>query len=152
MRFVDRNFRFACVDAIHCCGYLPDVFEQTDTSEIADRIALVEAVALNEDLLSKITDLAPDGGDYVYMFADPDWGAGNSDLYISQFDDLLLLPNLKSLWVHAVTVEGSLDLAILLECKSLEKFSGDKFYIRPSDRNVEIIAQLTARGVDVHLI
>ncbi len=151
MPFTDRNFRLACIDAIHCAGDLPHVFDRTDDKKIADRIATLEAVVLSDELLSKVSNFAPDGGDDVYLFADPEWGAENDDLYISRFDDLLLLPNLKSLWVHAVTTEGALDLSLLLECPSLEKVSADSFYIKPTDQQTRIVSQLIARGVDVQI-
>ncbi len=151
MPFVDRNFRLACIDAIHCVGDLPHVFDRTDKDEIADRIASLENVVLTDDLLSKITNFAPDGGDAVYLFADPEWGAENDSLYISKFDDLLLLPNLQSLWVHAVTTEGALDLSLLLECPSLEKFSADSFYIKPTDQRNRIVSLLIDRGVDIQI-
>lgn len=151
MPFTDRNFRLACIDAIHCAGDLPHVFDRTDNETIADRIASLEAVVLTDELLSKVSNFAPDGGDDVYLFADPEWGAENDDLYISRFDDLLLFPNLKSLWVHAVTTEGALDLSLLLECPSLEKVSADSFYIKPTDQQTRIVSQLIARGVDVQI-
>jgi len=151
MPFSDRNFRLACIDSLRCAGDLPHVFDRTGEDEITDRIASLEAVALTVELLSNITDLAPDGGDDVYLFADPEWGAENDDLYISRFDDLLLLPNLKSLWVHAVTTEGALDLSLLLECPLLKKVSADSFYIKPPDQQATIVSQLIARGVDVQI-
>ncbi len=127
------------------------MFDRTDDEKIADRIASLEAVVLTDELLSKVSNFAPDGGDDVYLFADPEWGAENDDLYISRFDDLLLLPNLKSLWVHAVATEGALDLSLLLECPSLEKVSADSFYIKPTDHQTRIVSQLIARGVDVQI-
>ena len=151
MQFVDRNFRLACIDAVHCAGHLPHVFVQMDSPEFSDRLASLEAVVLTERLLSVITEVAPDGGDDVYLFANPVWGAENDDLYISRFDDILLLPNLESLSVHAVTNEGALDLSLLLECDLLRRLSADSFYVRPSDKNGEIVARLEARGVHVHI-
>jgi hypothetical protein len=151
MQFADRNFRLACIDAIHCAGHLPNVFDQTDSQGLPDRIASLGGVALTDELLGVITDLAPDGGDDVYLFTDPEWGAENADLYISRFDDILLLPNLKSLWVHAVTNEDALDLSLLLRCAALTKVSADSFYVKPSDHNAEIVAELEARGVAMHI-
>jgi hypothetical protein len=151
MQFVDRNFRLACLDAIHCAGHLPHVFDRMDSPEFSDRLASLDAIVLTDSLLSEITHLAPDGGDDVYLFADPEWGAENAGLYISRFDDILLLPRLESLWVHAVTNEGALDLSLLLRCNSLKEVSADWFYIRPSDKNGEIVAKLEARGVHVHI-
>ena len=151
MQFIDRNFRLACIDAIHCAGRLPGVFDEIDSQELPDRIASLDLVVLTEELLSVITNLAPDGGDDVYLFADPEWGAENSVLYISRFDDILLLANLESLWVHAVTREGALDLSLLLQCESLRKVSADSFYVRPSEHNAEIVEKLKARGVDVDI-
>lgn len=149
MQFIDRNFRFACIDAIHCTGRLPHVFDETATQEVPDRIASLQAVDLTDELLSVITDLAPDGGDDIYLFADPEWGAENADLYISRFDDVLLLPNLKTLWVHSVTNEGALDLALLLKCESLTKVSTHSFYVKQASGNAKIVSELKARGVEV---
>jgi hypothetical protein len=151
MQFLDRNFRLACIDAIHCGGHLPDVFDRMDSPETSDRLASLDAIVLTDSRLSVITRLAPDGGDDVYLFADPEWAAENAGLYISRFDDLLLLPNLESLWVHAVTNEGALDLSLLLRCHSLKEVRTDWFYIRPSDKNGDIVAMLEARGVHVQI-
>ena len=151
MTFIDRNFGLACIDALLCIGHLPHVFDRTDQVDTTERIASLEAVVLTGELLSKITNLAPDGGDDVYLFADPDWGAENEQLYISRFDDLFLLPNLKSLWVHAVTTEGALDLSLLLDCHSLEEISANSYYIKPTDHYSEIVARLIARGVNVEI-
>lgn len=149
MQFIDRNFRLACIDAIHNAGRLPHVFDDIGSQELPERAAALDAVVLNDELLSAVTRLAPDGGDDVYFFADPEWDGENSDLYISRFDDILLLANLESLWVHAVTREGALDLSLLLDCESLREVSADLFYVRPSDDNAEIVRKLEARGVEV---
>lgn len=151
MQFVDRNFRLACIGAIHCAGHLSHAFDRMESPESSVRLASLDAIVLTDHLLSEITRLAPDGGDDVYLFADPELGAENADLYISRFDDLLLLPNLESLWVHAVTNEGALDLSLLLRCQSLKEVNTDWFYIRPSDKNGEIVANLEARGVNVQI-
>jgi hypothetical protein len=151
MQFADRNFRLACIDALHCVGHLPHVFDGVESKDFSDRIASLDAVVLTDALLREITDLAPDGGDSVYLFADPQWGAENDDLYISRFDDLLKLPNLESLWVHSVTNEGALDLSLLLQCASLKSVSVDSFYIKPSPHNSEIIAQLETHGVEIEI-
>ncbi|TWT89617.1 hypothetical protein Pla52n_67450 [Stieleria varia] len=151
MQFADRNFRLACIDAIHCVGHLPDVFDEPESDAFADRIALLEAVVLTDELLRQLTRFSPDGGDDVYLFADPEWGAENDELYISRFDDLVLLPNLESIWVHAVTNEGAFDLSLLLECRSLKTFRADSFYVKPSDANDQIIERLVAGGVDVRI-
>lgn len=149
--FIDRNFRLACINAIHCAGQLPNVFDDAGSQGLTDRLRALDNVVLTDELLSVITELAPDGGDDVYLFVDQEWGAENADLYISRFDDVLLLPNLASLWVHAVTTEGALDLSLLLKCALLRKVSADSFYITPSDENAAILARLEARGVDVEI-
>jgi hypothetical protein len=151
MQFVDRNFRLACIDAIHCAGQLPGVFHQIDSQKFDDRISSLDAVVVTEKQLGLITDLAPDGGDEVYLFVDPEWGAENDDLYISGFDDIVMLPNLETLWIHAVTNEGALDLSLLLKCKSLREISADSFYLRRSNQNGEVVARLKARGVRVQI-
>lgn len=151
MQFVDRNFRLACIDAIHCAGQLPGVFDEIGSQDVADRLTSLDAVVINERLLSVITNLAPDGGDDVYLFADPDWGAENDALYISRFDDIVMLPNLEKLWVHAVTSEAALDLSLLLKCNALKEVSADSFYVRRSNQNGEVVARLKARGVQIHI-
>ncbi len=70
---------------------------------------------------------------------------------IRRFDDVLLLPNLSTLWVNSVAHEGSLDLSLLLDCPSLRSISSDWFYIKPSGDNDNIVSELIARGTEVNI-
>lgn len=151
MQFVDRNFRLACIDVLHCQGQLPGVFDRDLPDDVATRVAYLESIPLSDALLYTITDLAPDGGDDVFLFADPTWGAETEDLHIARFDDVRLLPRLESLSVHAVACEGALDLSLLLDCPSLRRVFAYRFYVAPSNRNAAMIAELTRRGVTVEI-
>ena len=149
--FLDLGFRLACIDAFHVEGLLPDVFDDDEEADFEARLAMLDTVELTDEMLSKITRLAPDGGDDVYLFLDPEWGAENRDLYISRFDDLVHLTGLKSLSVHSVTAEEALDLSLLLKCEQLQRVKADSYYVKQSDENAAIIAELTSRGVEIKL-
>ena len=153
MKFIDRNFRLACLDILrdqgHFIAELNAIAESENTQSLDARLAAMDDLSITPEMLDSITTFAPDGGDDIYFFADPDWDGENDDLYISQFDDVALLPNLKSLWVNAVTKEGSLDLSLLIQCSTLAELDTDSFYVRDRGDNTDILSGLVSRGVDV---
>lgn len=153
VKFVDRNFRLACLDILrdegHFIAELDAIADSDNAQTIETRLNAMDELRLTSEMLASITTFAPDGGDDIYFIADPDWNGENEELYIAQFDDVWLLPNLQSLWVNAVVKKGALDLSLLLECKTLCTLDTDSFYLQDNGDNSDTISRLASRGVNV---
>jgi hypothetical protein len=59
MQFVDRNFRLACIDAIHVCGFLPRVFEGAVQNDFLGKIELLNRISLTDEMLADSSGSTP---------------------------------------------------------------------------------------------
>jgi len=153
MHFSDPNFRLACLDILRDQGLLRNEIDQLAIEPIpaSQRLESLAQLTITPAMLSGVTDFAPDGGDDIYFIADPEWNGEDDSLYISRFDDIALLPNLRSLYVQAVTKPNALELSWLLSIDTLENVDINKFYLADNANNVEIVSELTSNGVSVSI-
>lgn len=159
-RFSDVGFRLACLDALFCEGKLKRDLARVlkiphpadDVIQInKDRLKAFRQIPLTPSLLETVSDLGPDGGDDIYPYVIEHWNGTQSEVYIKSFRDLKLLPNLKRLWVYAVTERHALDLSLLAKHKKLEEVCTDYFYLSREIDVDEAVRDLKARGVSVRI-
>ena len=125
VQFNDDNFRLACLDVLFDAGHFASELELIlaipvpEDEYIPNRVRLeaLGRLPISPEHLDLITELAPDGGDDIYVHVLPRWSGEEEEVYIRSFADVKLLRNLRSLWVYAVAEEFSLDVSDLLELK-----------------------------------
>ncbi|MEV6715250.1 hypothetical protein AB0M48_24810 [Lentzea sp. NPDC051208] len=121
--FTDFNFKLAVVqELMYGQGLLPKfrltnyAFEQGFTYDawsveaVPEALAYFEALEVPAELAEKITEIAMDGGNQIYLEIAPGWDGEDELFDVDEFADLRHFPNLKSMTLLYTGNEEALEM------------------------------------------
>jgi hypothetical protein len=153
--FKDWGFRLAVIEALHESGKLKAEMKRAANAAAdaepyevsAAARAILDAIPLTTELLSKVRSLTTDGGSEVYHCLTSEWD-GEDDLFdIRSLEDLVHLPKIEELTLISMCARG-VDLSPVTKASSLKQFAChiSKDWVKGLDA---VNKKLRAQGVTV---